>query len=147
MTTTCAGTVAQLDGYLDGQLAPAARADLDMHLADCSQCRERFAREAAFETVLARSLRSAPDQVRDDASWAQALDAAMNAPERPAAPPPWWARFRHPPSPRQLRWFALVASLALLATFSMAGFGLRRALHASAPAATDQQHALPGTAR
>jgi predicted anti-sigma-YlaC factor YlaD len=156
---TCAEAVAQLGGYLDGQLAPSVRAELDAHLAACARCRAQFAREAEFEAVVARSLRAAPDPAQDDAVWERALAASFatgatgaTGAAGSAAPPaatraPWWARFRHPPSRRQLRWFALAASLALLATFSMAGFGLRRALHATAPSATDQQHALPGAVR
>ena len=34
----CTQITAQLDAYLDGDLAPAARARIDTHVADCSEC-------------------------------------------------------------------------------------------------------------
>lgn len=143
---TCAKAVALLGAYLDGQVPVGDAAGLDTHLAACAVCRERFAREARFEGMVARALQAAPDQTLDDAGWEHALEATLAAAASPVMPAPWWARFRHPPSRSQLRWFALVASLALLATFSMAGFGLRRSLHVAIPHATDPQQA-PATTR
>jgi anti-sigma factor RsiW len=143
----CAETVAELGAYLDGQVQPGVSAGLDAHLAGCPACRERFAREAGFEGAVARALRSSPDQAQDDAAWEHALERTLAGAPHPVTPAAWWGRFRRPPSLSQLRWFALVASLALLATFSMAGLGLRRSLHATTPTAIDQQHALPGISR
>jgi anti-sigma factor RsiW len=143
----CAETVAELGAYLDGQLALGVRSGLELHLADCVQCRERFAREAQLERVIAHSLRAAPERAAQDAAWDHALTRAFAAAPLPVTATSWWARFQRPPPRSQLRWFALVASLALLATFSMAGLGLRRTLHATAPLESGQLNPIPASAR
>ncbi len=141
----CAAAISELGCYLDGQVPPASAAGLEAHLAGCAACRERFDREARCEGAVARALCSSPDQARDDAGWERALASTLAPAATPAAP--WWALLRQPPSPGQLRWFALVASLVLLATFSMAGLGLRRSAHASASSTPDALPALPGISR
>jgi len=143
----CAESVAELGAYLDGQVPRGVSDGLELHLAGCPACRERFAREAQLEGVIAGALRASPEPAVDDAIWRRALDLTLVAAPEPASGTSWWARFSRAPARSKLRWFALVASLALLATFSMAGLGLRRSLHATAPPASDRQDAGPGPSR
>jgi anti-sigma factor RsiW len=98
---------AQVDAYLDGELAPIDAVELEAHLAGCEDCgRFRDDRLALRAAIVARFPRpQAPDALRH-----RVRDALRTA----AAPP----RARGI-GPRQAwRWLALAASLAVVAVGS-----------------------------
>jgi anti-sigma factor RsiW len=95
---------AQVDAYLDGELASNDAVELEAHLAGCDACgRFRDDRLALRAAIVARFPRAqAPDALRH-----RVRDALRTA----AAPA------RHP-APRAWRWLALAASLAVVAVGS-----------------------------
>jgi anti-sigma factor RsiW len=112
---------AQVDAYLDGELAGRDAAELEGHLAACSECRrfraDRLALRAAIGAEMPKLV--APDALRARvrAAFRQELHAA--GPRRPAALV----------SPAAWRWLALAASLAVVA---VGGWRLGSARTASA---------------
>lgn len=49
-----------LDDYVDGELSPASRADLDAHVDACAACRQRLERERGLRALLADYRATAP---------------------------------------------------------------------------------------
>jgi anti-sigma factor RsiW len=100
---------AQVDAYLDGELASIDAVELEAHLAGCEQCgRFRDERLALRAAIVARFPRSqAPDALRH-----RVRDALR------AAAPPAPSRARRPVRLRAWRWLALAASLAVVAVGS-----------------------------
>jgi mycothiol system anti-sigma-R factor len=62
----CSAVTARVFPYVDGELAPPARAELEDHLAQCAACHQLVEREVAFREASAAWLRPepAPDAVR-----------------------------------------------------------------------------------
>jgi anti-sigma factor RsiW len=98
---------AQVDAYLDGELAASEAVELEAHLTGCTTCgRFRDDRLALRRAIAARMPRvEAPE----------ALRARVRAALREAAPP---ARARRPASPPAWRWLAFAATLAAVAAGS-----------------------------
>jgi anti-sigma factor RsiW len=98
---------AQVDAYLDGELAPMEAGEVEAHLADCASCaRFRDDRLALRTAIAAQAPRfEAPEALRGR------VRAALR---QAAAPPP----ARRPARPLASRWLALAASLALVAVGS-----------------------------
>ncbi len=143
----CAEVLAALPAQHDGELPAAAAAEIAAHLAQCPACRLQGEQEAALAGWIARALRAPVDPTADEVAWARALAQAIPADPAPRVQSSWWRRLHQQPSARQLRWMALAASLALLATFSMAGLGLRRALHLGEVPVATAPSTTPGAAR
>ena len=115
----------------DGQLEHHRQAELEAHLARCPACRQRVADDDRLDLAIGVAVMAA---------------AIAVAPAEPLHP--WWSALAHPPTSAQLRWFALVASLVLLAFFSMAGLGLRHPFHqAPTPSAQGAPGSLPDAGR
>jgi anti-sigma factor RsiW len=98
---------AQVDAYLDGELAETDTVELEAHLAGCASCGrfrdDRLALRAALAAQLPRF--SASD----------VLQARVRAALREASAP---SRARRPAPPTVRRWLALAASLAIVAAGS-----------------------------
>jgi anti-sigma factor RsiW len=98
---------AQVDAYLDGELAQRDAAELEAHLAGCASCErfrtDRLALRAAIVAQMPR--REAPDGLRARVRAAVRDAAASRRPRRPDVRPSW-------------RWVALAASLAIVAVGS-----------------------------
>src|SRR6476620_10593513 len=96
---------AQVDAYLDGELAAMERVELEAHLAGCTSCGrfrdDRLALRAAIAAELPRL--EAPEALRGRAAL------------RKAAPP---SRARRLAPPMAWRGLALAASLAVVAVGS-----------------------------
>ena len=131
----------------DGQLEHHRQAELEAHLARCPACRQRVADDDRLDLAIGAALNRTADALAVDDRWHRALAAAIAvAPAEPLHP--WWSALAHPPTSAQLRWFALVASLVLLAFFSMAGLGLRHPFHqAPTPSAQGAPGSLPDAGR
>jgi anti-sigma factor RsiW len=132
----------RLSAYLDGALAPAERAALESHLADCPACQGELADLRALRALL----RAMP---------APALPRSFLLPEDGAVPVPLAARGRPSPAtvrsrgrgPRAAEWVgALVASLglALLLGSAFANHGATSAGMASAPQYTGAEQTNSG---
>lgn len=93
-----------LSAFLDGELTPGERAELDAHLPACAECRRELERlRVASAAFRAHAAVRAPEGL---------ADAALEAERAPAAPP--FARLR----------FAL-AALAIMLALMSAGTLLR----------------------
>lgn len=77
---TCSAAAVALSAALDGELAPAERAELDAHLAQCSTCGSRG---KALEVLSRRSRLHVAPQVPD------LSDAVVAAAAERSAPTPW----------------------------------------------------------
>jgi anti-sigma factor RsiW len=104
---------AQVDLYLDGELAPSDALEIEAHLAGCAACgRFRDDRLALRKAIAARMPRvEAPEALRGR------VRAALFAAAAPA-PAPAPARVRRPASPLAWRWLAFAATLAIVAVGS-----------------------------
>jgi anti-sigma factor RsiW len=133
---------AQVDMYLDGELAAGDAARLEAHLAGCASCERfraaRLALRAALATALPR--REAPDALRVRVRSAVAAELprleSLDAPRGQASPGVARAaradrpsRAAAPPAGAAWRWLALAASLAVVA---VGGWRLGAASGASA---------------
>jgi hypothetical protein len=92
-----------LTDYVDGTLGPAARADVEAHLATCATCR----RETALASAARSTLRSLPDAVPPPGLAEAAIAAAGDG----AAP----TSIADAPSKRPARrWIAVAAAAAVI---------------------------------
>jgi len=116
----CAEVLLLSGPHLDAELDRALGRRVQAHLAGCPDCRLRLARERALELRIASSLRrSEHDQER---CWRRAVERALPAP----LPGPGAHQQLFPRSfPSTARWFALAASLLVLAALASVGLGLR----------------------
>lgn len=98
---------AQVDAYLDGELATSDAVELEAHLAGCAACgRFRDDRLALRRAIAARMPRlEAPEALRGRVRAALREAAAPGRARRPAAPLAW-------------RWLAFAATLAAVAVGS-----------------------------
>ena len=98
---------AQVDAYLDGELAAMDAVELEAHLAGCASCGrfrdDRLALRAAIAAQIPRF--QAPEALRGRVRAALRKASAPSRARRPAAPMAW-------------RWLALAASLAVVAVGS-----------------------------
>ncbi len=119
--------------WLDGELPPGSRAEIDAHLAACSDCRAAMEAERAF---LAR-LKSAASYHRAPAGLARRLSAALRAEGATAAPGN--AVAMRPGARRENLWrpLALAASFVLAMLLS-GGAGYFGSLPASGEAITQE---------
>ena len=113
---------AQVDAYLDGELAAGDAAELEAHLAECASCRRFRADRLALRSAIAAEMPrlAAPDALRARVRTAWRAEAAAGRPRRSVtllAPTTW-------------RWLALAASLAVVAVGSWR-LGSARAASAS----------------
>jgi len=95
---------AQVDAYLDGELAASDAAELEAHLAECPSC-ERFRTDRlALRTAIAAEMPrlDAPDSLRAHLRAALRDEVASSRSRRPVARGAW-------------RWLALAASVAVVA--------------------------------
>jgi anti-sigma factor RsiW len=94
---------AQVDAYLDGELARMDAVELEAHLAECASCGRFRDDRLALRTAIAAQIPrlQAPDPLR------KRVRAAL----RSAAPP---SRPRRAGTPAAWRWLALAASLAVV---------------------------------
>ena len=101
---------AQLDAYLDGELASVEAGDFEAHLAGCAECtRDRDDRLALRAAIRAAApVFPASDALRERVRQGLRAREAESAGARRAMPRPW-------------SWLALAASLALVA---LGGWGL-----------------------
>jgi anti-sigma factor RsiW len=99
---------AQVDAYLDGELAAADAAEVEAHLASCASCErfrgDRFALRAAIKAELPRL--EASDALRARVRTAVRREAASGSGRTSRPPVTGW------------RWLALAASLAAVAVGS-----------------------------
>lgn len=58
-TMDCSDLGGLVDAYLDGELAPSERAEVESHVRTCAGCRARVAREAHVHTAIRAQLRAA----------------------------------------------------------------------------------------
>ena len=132
----------------DGELERKRQDELEAHLATCAACRQRVADDDRLDQDIAAALKRPGDPQADVVRWNRALAAAIAGAPVEARRQPWWTALARRPTSSQLRWFALAASLALLAFFSMAGLGLRHSFHQpAAPAAQGPAGNLPDGGR
>src|SRR6476469_2283648 len=98
---------AQVDAYLDGELAAMDSVELEAHLAGCASCGRFRDDRLALRTAIAAQLPrlEAPEALRDRVRTALRQAAAPSRARRPAPPMAW-------------RGLALAASLALVAVGS-----------------------------
>jgi anti-sigma factor RsiW len=113
---------AQVDAYLDSELAARDATELEAHLAGCASCRQFRVDRLALRAVIAAELprREAPDLLRGRVR-AALRQAAAPSRERRSAPP--------------LAWLALAASVVLIVG---AGSWRLAVNHAAADALTDE---------
>jgi anti-sigma factor RsiW len=102
---TCDETHDLLDGYIDNELAPSARAGVEAHLAQCPGCR---AERDAIEAFRLRFKAAGPHRLPSGLS--AKIDASFDAQSRPAVAIPSPARWR--------MYSALAASHLVIAVLS-----------------------------
>ena len=90
---TCAERRASLVAYVDGELAPAERADLESHLAGCPECREALAVEQRLSAQLAALPGAAPSGDFEARFWAR---VARGEDARPGGLRAWLGRLLGP---------------------------------------------------
>jgi mycothiol system anti-sigma-R factor len=62
----CQEVIHRLYHYLDGELTPDKRAQIQQHLDDCPPCIEAFEFEAELRVIVSRGCREpVPDQLRE----------------------------------------------------------------------------------
>jgi anti-sigma factor RsiW len=98
---------AQVDAYLDGELAETDAAELEAHLAGCTSCARFRADRLALRTAIAAAMPrlEAPDSLRAQVRAALREEVDARRPRRATMPAAW-------------RWLALAASLAAVAVGS-----------------------------
>src|ERR1041385_9148181 len=97
----CEATQTLLDAYLDGELDPAGRHEIERHLQECALCSQGYEGQRALKRAVDGSgLRyKAPEELRQRIRFALRKEANAEKSERTV--------------PR--RWFAAAASLAIAA--------------------------------
>src|SRR5689334_5729994 len=102
---------AQVDAYLDGELAGVDAAELEAHLAECVRCGRFRDDRLALRTAIAEQMPGlqASDILRGR------VRAALREASAPSRPGP---RTRRPSPTSAWRWLALAASLAVVAVGS-----------------------------
>jgi anti-sigma factor RsiW len=98
---------AQVDAFLDGELAAMDTVELEAHLAGCASCRRFRDDRLALRTAIAAQLPRFPAP--------EALQGRVRAALRKVSAP---SRARRPAPTMAWRWLALAASLALVAVGS-----------------------------
>lgn len=101
----------RLSEFIDGELDPATRAELEAHLRGCGECRTTV---ADLRRLVAQA-RALPPRAPDETVWAavsREIAAAAEAPREPNAPP---TSRRLPPS--------LLAAAALLVAVALGASG------------------------
>jgi len=98
---------AQVDAYLDGELAPSDAAELEAHLEECPSCERFRADRLALRTAIVAEMPrlDAPDSLRANVRAALRTEVASS-------------RGRRPIVRAASRWLALAASLAVVAVGS-----------------------------
>jgi mycothiol system anti-sigma-R factor len=78
----CQDALRTLYHYLDGELTPERRLDIQRHLSECSPCLGAFDFEAELKAIVARCCRDqVPDSLRQKI--AEALTKASDSAEEP----------------------------------------------------------------
>jgi Putative zinc-finger len=113
----CADVRAELGVYLLGTIAPAARDQVDRHLAGCSRCRDELASLAGLPALLRR----VPD--------GQAMLESDPVADRKALAPPDALLSRAASVRRRNRWLAAAAAVALAAATAAASTAVVWARH------------------
>jgi anti-sigma factor RsiW len=145
---TCDEALAAVEADRDGELRPSQQALLQAHLARCAACRVRSEQDGRADHAISAALGRSPDPRADAAVFARALaGAGLGTSTAQALPVPRWRHWANQPPSSRMRWLALVASLALLAFFSLAGLGLRRSHPATPPPVQDGGAGVPGPTR
>ena len=128
----CETATSRVFPYVDGELPPAALAEMDAHLAGCPSCRRLVAQEVAFRDTYVARLRPdpAPPHVRENVN--RLLDALVR--DKARARPAW----RRP-------WAMAAAAVLLLAVGVGAGLNMnalfeRRSMLAELTEASVEQH-------
>ena len=111
----CTDAVDQIEAYLDGELAPIDRRQLENHLGECSGC----ARELALARRVTRCLRGLPLlECPDDVIDAVSEELAREAAPPIEAAPSWWPGSRSRATALRSHWrpgLAIAAALVALA--------------------------------
>ncbi|MFL5305599.1 MAG: anti-sigma factor family protein [Polyangia bacterium] len=97
MAADCEQTRARMLELIYGELPPAARAEVDAHVAGCAACRAELAALQSTRALARRSLAADEPPARARAAILRAATAALPAAPRPAAPaskPSAWAWLR-----------------------------------------------------
>ncbi|MFW6053660.1 MAG: anti-sigma factor family protein [Persicimonas sp.] len=109
----CDETTTRLHAYQDGELSPASRAAVELHLDDCVECQRKLERIQAVCQMLDGG-RPAPDipagfaeRVLERA--AERADKPTSTPKQPGRPPRWTIG----PTPERARRVAAAAMLLL----------------------------------
>ncbi len=128
----CADVIPYIGPYLDSELDATTTFQIQAHLTRCPRCRMRFDQEHALEIRIAEALAvpSAPDQGR---RWERILRRALPGPQAERSS---WGALRISSDSAGADWFALAASVVLLAALASAGLGLRHGGQLVFPRAT-----------
>ncbi|MBI4269846.1 MAG: zf-HC2 domain-containing protein [Candidatus Rokubacteria bacterium] len=116
----CGGDALALSSYVDGQLAAAARARVEQHLAGCGPCRHEVEELRWLATLLADSL-TPPVSSAQQRSRALARAKSRIVAIRVGREPAWTGWLRFPDRPLPVLAGALVVLVALADTLSFGG--------------------------
>ena len=92
----CERVMGLLEQYMDDELLPELRAEVDDELASCGRCREELEALEAMREAFRAPVLAATAEASFDGLW-ERIEGEVGAAREPAARPPAWAPVGHPP--------------------------------------------------